>query len=189
MGPQAGLYRTFRVSAWPPEASCPRPATTVDAPWSLCARFFGSGRSGWRVRHRQTNRQTPPALHTPTRTKPRLALPVRYVMRREVSRTCNIVFLPSSLPLPFYGGGGFSAVWDPASGTDFRAHANVGATPLAGIVRRSPTSAMDDAQKALDAAVARRTQIAELLVVTRAAVDEDRRNNLRRRHGRTRPQL
>ena len=39
--------------------------------------------------------------------------------------------------------------------------------------------AMDDAQKALDAAVARRTQIAELLVVARAAVDEDRRNNLR----------
>jgi hypothetical protein len=38
---------------------------------------------------------------------------------------------------------------------------------------------MDDAQKALDAAVARRTQIAELLVVARAAVDEDRRNNLR----------
>ena len=38
--------------------------------------------------------------------------------------------------------------------------------------------AMDDAQKALDAAVARRTQIAELLVVTRAAVDEDRRNTI-----------
>ena len=61
--------------------------------------------------------------------------------------------------------------------------------PSASIVRRSPTSAMDDAQKALDAAVARRTQIAELLFVARAAVDEDRRNNLRRRHGRTRPQL
>ena len=57
-------------------------------------------------------------------------------------------------------------------------HANVGATQLAGILRRSPTSAMDDAQKALDAAVARRTQIAELLVVARAAVEEDRRNNL-----------
>ena len=55
----------------------------------------------------------------------------------------------------------------------------------------SPLSddAMDDAQKALDAAVARRTKIAELLVVARAAVDEDRRNNLRRRHGRTRRQL
>jgi hypothetical protein len=37
---------------------------------------------------------------------------------------------------------------------------------------------MDDAQKALDAAVARRTTIAELLVVARAAVEEDRRNNL-----------
>jgi len=55
----------------------------------------------------------------------------------------------------------------------------------------SPLSddAMDDAQKALDAAVARRIKIAELLVVARAAVDEDRRNNLRRRHGRTRRQL
>ena len=37
---------------------------------------------------------------------------------------------------------------------------------------------MDDAQKVLDAAVARRTKIAELLVEARAAVEEDRRNNL-----------
>jgi hypothetical protein len=38
---------------------------------------------------------------------------------------------------------------------------------------------MDDAQKVLDAAVARRTKIAELLVVeARAAVEEDRRNTL-----------
>ena len=53
-------------------------------------------------------------------------------------------------------------------------HANVGRTFVDG----SPTAAMDDAQKALDAALARRTKIEELLVVARAAVEEDRRNNL-----------
>ena len=46
------------------------------------------------------------------------------------------------------------------------------------LLHGSLDDAMDDAQKALDAAVARRTQIAELLVVTRAAVDEDRRNTI-----------
>jgi hypothetical protein len=81
-------------------------------------------------------------------------------------------------------------VWDPVGVTPSFVHRECRVhSTLAGIVRRSPTSAMDDAQKALDAAVARRTKIAELLVVARAAVEEDRRNNLRRRHGRTRRQL
>ena len=52
--------------------------------------------------------------------------------------------------------------------------ANVGRTFIGG----SPTAAMNDAQKVLDAALARRTKIEELLVEARAAVEEDRRNNL-----------
>ena len=43
---------------------------------------------------------------------------------------------------------------------------------------RLSDGAMDDAQKVLDAALARRTKIEELLVEARAAVEEDRRNNL-----------
>ena len=55
--------------------------------------------------------------------------------------------------------------------------ANVGRTFLGG----SPTAAMDDAQKVLDAALARRIKIEELLVEACDAVEEDRldrRNNL-----------
>ncbi len=83
-----------------------------------------------------------------------------------------------SIPQALFGGGGFSAVWDPEdcdrlSCSECQSQISCFyCTPLS-------DDAMDDAQKALDAAVARRTQIAELLVVARAAVDEDRRNNLR----------
>ena len=55
-----------------------------------------------------------------------------------------------------FGGGGFSAVWEPGTLRPSFVHANVGRTFVDG----SPTAAMDDAQKALDAALARRTKIA-----------------------------